>query len=55
MRNPLTSIPGILLLLGALLTFCGHALQGNVTAKDFQEIPVALAGAGLVAAKDGHL
>ncbi|MFZ0887212.1 MAG: hypothetical protein WA005_02050 [Candidatus Binataceae bacterium] len=53
MRNPLTSIPGILLLLGALLTFAGHAIRGDLTAKDLSELPVAMAGAGLIAAKDG--
>jgi hypothetical protein len=51
MSNPKTTIAGYLLLLGAVATAAGHLLNGNLP--DFTSVLAALAGAGLVVAKDG--
>ena len=53
MRNPLTTLPGLLLCAGGLLFLGLHAWQGTLSLADVQGVLALAAGAGLVGAQDG--
>lgn len=56
MNNPKTTIAGYLTIAIALLTVAIHILNGGLSALgqgDIAAVMAALAGAGLIAAKDG--
>ena len=53
MKNKKTTIAGILLLAGAVITVVGQILAGH--APNLEALIAALAGAGLLAAGDGGL
>lgn len=54
MNNPKTTTAGYLVLAAAVLVLVAHCLQGNcMGASDVTALMGALAGIGLIAAKDG--
>jgi hypothetical protein len=57
MLNPKTTVPGVLLILGSVLTVVAHFMMGQVVTTEvmaiIQSILVMLGGGALVAAKDG--
>ena len=53
MQNPRTSISGYVLLAASVLTLVAHVLTGQFGAGDITLVMSALAGIGLIAAKDG--
>lgn len=53
MKNKVTTISGILLIAGAVLTAAGSFLAGD--APDFSSVLAAIAGAGFLKAADGGL
>jgi len=52
MSNMKTTTVGILLVAGAAMTLMAHALGSGMTALDLQNLLSALAGVGLIMAKD---
>ncbi len=52
MSNFKTTTVGILVVAGAAMTLIAHALTSGMTALDLQNLLAALAGVGLIMAKD---
>lgn len=52
MSNVKTTTVGILVVAGAAMTLIAHALTSGMTALDLQNLLSALAGVGLIMAKD---
>lgn len=53
-KNPWTTIPGYLTLIGAVVLAVAHCMQGNcLGAGDITVLMGAMAGIGLISAKDG--
>ncbi|MBI3126729.1 MAG: hypothetical protein HYZ11_03900 [Candidatus Tectomicrobia bacterium] len=53
MLNPKTTLPGYLILAASVLSFAAKILAGGVDAAAIQDILAALAGIGLISARDG--
>lgn len=53
MQNPKTTIAGYILIVSSLLTLVSHYITGDFSMLDLQNLMSALAGVGLIMAKDG--
>lgn len=53
MQNPKTTLPGYLVLGASALSFAARLLSGGLDAGAIQDLLAALAGVGLISAKDG--
>jgi len=53
-ENYKTTIPGAILVISALGMFISKAIMGTLEGHDFEILLGVLAGAGLIAAKDGN-
>lgn len=54
MQNPLTSISGLIVLIGSLAYIIMKALQGSLTTQDLLALLGIAGGAGLLAARDAR-
>ncbi|MEK6710589.1 MAG: hypothetical protein AABZ64_08415 [Nitrospinota bacterium] len=53
MQNPKTTLAGYLVLGASALSFAARLLAGGLAAAALQDLLAALAGLGLISAKDG--